>query len=337
MRPRWVRRSLAGRPLVAGSPPAADGPAEVAGLAAGIATVRSGPASGGLVALTFDDGPDPALTEAKLRVLTDRGASATFFLLGKLVDRLPRAVRSILAAGSEVANHTYDHPRLAGRGYGEAASQIERTRLAIDRALGGGSLALARSAAGAGAGPSGGPALFRPPYGEYDDAVLRAAAAAGCGYNVLWDTDPSDYQRPSPWILPSRVVARVKPGSIVVLHDWVPETAEALPAILDGLSGRGLRAVTVSELLRPPAPAPPGPPEARPCRTLFLASPYLSGADVQAVQRALSAAGLDPGPADGVYGPRTARAVAALQTRQGLPVNGVVTAEVYRRLGLPCR
>lgn len=301
------------------------------GLVAGIVTVRRIETGERVVALTFDDGPDQTQTPRKLDVLARHGAAASFFVLGKLVDQLPETTRAITAAGSEIANHSYDHPWLTGQGYAGVQSQLQRTREAVVRA---------------GTSMSD---LFRPPYGSFNETVLSAAAGAGYRYNILWDIDPSDYRQPPASVITNHILANLRPGSIVVLHDWVRQTTDALPGLLAALAARGYRAVTVSALLgasgpspEPPGPNPPGPvppePPYRPsqCRTLQVQSPYLRGDDVSAVQSALGDRGFDPGPVDGVYGARSSAAVRRFQSAQDLRVTGVVGAEEYRRLGVEC-
>ncbi|MEW6032254.1 MAG: polysaccharide deacetylase family protein [Bacillota bacterium] len=321
--------------------PPPGGAAELQGETAGISTVRRVETSARLVALTFDDGPDETWTPHKLHSLGEFGATATFFVVGHVVDRLPLVTRGIVTAGSEVANHSYSHAWLTRLGHAGVVSELERTGAAILRATG------VRTT------------LFRPPYGDYDSTVLGAAAAAGYRWNVLWDVDPSDYRRPSALAIASHVLSRVQPGSIVVLHDGIPETASALPGILGELRTRGYRCVTVSELLRasqpaPPAPSPgpsPPPPAPKPgpappapgprpgpsqCRLLQVQTPLMRGDDVLIVQQALAVRRHDPGPLDGVYGVRTAAAVRRFQGAVGLRVTGVVAAEEYRRLNIDC-
>jgi len=295
---------------------------EAAGLAAGISTVRRVETGELWVALTFDDGPDGTYTPAKLATLSNYGAAATFFVLGEQVDRLPDVTRQILSAGGEIGNHSYDHAYLTGLGYSGVYSELERTRQAIQGATG-----------------SPGTDLFRPPYGAYNSTVLSAAADTGYHYNVLWDVDPFDHRSPPAWVIADRVLSGVRPGSIVLLHDWVRQTAEALPTILSGLASRGYRAVKVSTLLgaSPPVPPTPGPPyHPSECRVLQVQTPYMRGGDVTAVQNALGDRGYDPGPVDGVYGSQTAAAVRRFQAVQGLPVTGVVAGNEYRRLGIEC-
>ncbi len=293
-----------------------DAAPESHGLEAAIPTIRHVDTSQGLVAITFDDGPDPNYTPAKLRVLAEHGTAATFFILGTYVDRRPQLVPEIARAGHEIGNHSYSHPDLTGQPYSGVFSQLEDAKQAILRA--------------------GGPetTLFRPPYGSFNATVLAAAADDGYRLNVLWDIDPNDWRSPPAWTITEHVLSRVQPGSIVLLHDWVPQTAQALPDILDGLAARGLKAVSFSTLLGAPRPAPPYHP--RQCRALMVQTPFQRGDDVTSVQSALRDRGLDPGQVDGVFGPLTSAAVRRFQAGQGLPVTGAVTAEEYRKLGVVC-
>ncbi len=309
--------------------------------AGAIPTVRHVPAAHGAVALTFDDGPDSVWTPPKLALLDQYGARASFFAVGQLVEQSPDLVAQIVAAGSEVANHSYSHPYLTGLGQPEIYVELDRTKQSILSA--GGEFV----------------PLFRAPYGDYDGRVLQAGADDGYLWHVLWDVDPRDWERPPPDIIAARVASAATEGSIVLLHDWVPETVDVLGAILDALRSRGLAGTTVSALLGAPAPAPeqppepppgpparpsPRPPEAPPpppgapnrCRTLRVQTPYLRGDDVLTVQRALRKRHYDPGPADGIFGPLTSAAVRRLQADQGLPVTGVVENEEYRALGITC-
>lgn len=201
-------------------------------LSNGITTIRRVETKQKLIALTFDDGPNASWTEVKLRALGEFGATATFFCLGQYVDQFPFLAGRIVRAGNEIGNHTYNHPYLTGLGYEEIFAELERTRRAIVEST--------RTFTH----------LFRPAYGEFDDIALAAAADVGYRYNVLWDVDPSDYLRPSPEDIADRVLRAAHPGSIVVMHDWVPETAQTLPFILEELRATGFHAVTVSTLLR---------------------------------------------------------------------------------------
>jgi peptidoglycan/xylan/chitin deacetylase (PgdA/CDA1 family) len=189
--------------------------------------VRKGPAvAAGEVALTFDDGPSRAQTPAILETLNRLGARATFFEEGRHVRGREALMRQILAAGDEIGNHSFHHP--VDPGEGELAS----TQAAIRAATG------------------FTPCLFRPPYGELNRTEEAAARANGLQL-VFWTLDSEDDTHPGVGPIRARVVRRSKPGSIVLLHDGGrhPQTVEALLGIVEGLRRRGLRLVTVTELL----------------------------------------------------------------------------------------
>ena len=183
------------------------------------------------VALTFDDGPG-ALTARLLEVLGRAGARATFNVLGERVRGREALVRRTLAEGHEVGSHAFRHERLAGRpldGYRQLVATNARLRAATGRT----------------------PRVFRAPYGAVSPGVVAAARAAGL-VTVGWDVDPRDYENPGAEAIHERAAAGVRPGSIVLLHDdrrALEETVVATERLLGTLAERGLRAVTVRELL----------------------------------------------------------------------------------------
>jgi peptidoglycan/xylan/chitin deacetylase (PgdA/CDA1 family) len=225
----------------AGSPvPAAPGPAPAALPVRyrPIGCVRRGPAvaySHGPrrkeVALSFDDGPFP-LTPSFVRMLKANRAVATFFMIGDQVTTRYRAtLREELRNGDALGDHTFTHPDLVTAG--GVQSQLQRTIQAI-RGLSGYT-----------------PCVFRPPYGDYDSAVLRTAASLGLA-TILWEVDPSDYTLPGVSVIEQRVLAQVRPGAIVLSHDGGgprEQTLAAYPYIIRTLRDRGYRFVTVPELL----------------------------------------------------------------------------------------
>jgi peptidoglycan-N-acetylglucosamine deacetylase len=186
--------------------------------------------AGRRVALTFDDG-DVRAWRRILRVLEAHRARATFFVLGRYVSAAPSLARRTLADGDAVGSHGWSHAIMARESAGQIRGELQR------------SSAPWRAAAGATPMP-----YLRPPYGIYGRETLRVAAAQGFTRIVLWDVDPEDWRAPGPRVIVLRVLHAVRPGSIVLLH-VKPQTAAALPAILRGLRTRGLRPVTVPELL----------------------------------------------------------------------------------------
>ncbi|ARQ62692.1 MULTISPECIES: polysaccharide deacetylase family protein [Mycobacteroides] len=187
------------------------------------------------VALTFDDGPTP-FTDRLVQVLTDRGAKATFFLIGNKVAADPAAARRIVAAGMEVANHTWEHPNMATVPAADIGAQLSK---------GVGAIAAATGIA---------PHLYRPA-GGVSDAAVRAEAGRQHLAEILWDVIPFD------WINDADTAAtvymlktQIKPGSVVLLHDTYSSTVDIVYQFLPVLIANGYHMVTVSHLLGDRAP-----------------------------------------------------------------------------------
>lgn len=194
------------------------------------------PVEGKLIALTFDDGPDPVDTPAILDLLAQYQAHATFFITGKKAEQYPDIVKREASDGHEVANHTYTHRKLVGCN----ESQIR------------GEIAMAQRSISAAAGTE--PVLFRPPEGYFNARVLSIGREQGL-MTVLWSwhhpTD--DWARPGVGHIVKGIMNDVRGGDIVLLHDYVSgptQTVAALRIILPKLTEEGYRFVTVSELLR---------------------------------------------------------------------------------------
>jgi len=183
-----------------------------------------------LVALTIDDGPTQEGVDAVLPVLDRHGAKATFFLVGAEVRKRPDLAARIAAAGHELGNHSYSHSRMIFRPAAFYAREIAET----ERLL---------AAAGGGSG------LFRPPYGKKLVGLPRAVERQGL-IMVMWDVE--DPVTADPQVFARQVVAEAQPGSIILVHAMSrrsPVPRQALPLILDGLARKGLRVVSVGDLL----------------------------------------------------------------------------------------
>jgi len=188
-----------------------------------------------LVALTFDDGPTDRGVDAILPVLAAHGARATFFLIGNELAQRPALARRILAAGNEIGNHSYSHVRMVGHGEAFYAREIARTD-ALIRAVG------------------GRPGLFRPPNGKKLIGLPRALASAQRRM-IMWDVE--DPHTDDPAAFARQIVTQARPGSIILVHAMYRTNRtgrQALPLILDGLAARGLKVVTVSDLLAAGSP-----------------------------------------------------------------------------------
>jgi peptidoglycan-N-acetylglucosamine deacetylase len=193
---------------------------------------------GRYVALTFDDGPS-SYTPRVLRLLRRARARATFFVIGSRAAAWPGLVRAESLLGA-VGNHTWTHPRLVSLARRDVIRQLLRTQAAIVRATGG-----VR------------PVLFRPPYGVGTPAETAAVHALRL-VDVRWSVDSLD-SRPgaTAGTVVREVVAGLRPGAIVLLHDIHPWTVAALPRILRAVRRRGFTPVTIPELvaLDPPSHA----------------------------------------------------------------------------------
>jgi peptidoglycan/xylan/chitin deacetylase (PgdA/CDA1 family) len=197
--------------------------------------VSTVPAATKAVALTFDDGPDAAFVDEVLGDLDRYHAKGTFFVIGAVAQKERAALRRLVAAGEEIGNHSYSHPRLVGVSVERVAAEVEDT----DRVI---------RAAG-----YGGPILFRPPYCKKLVSAPYYLWRHG-RTTVTWDLEPDSEGSlaDDPQAMVRYVVANVRPGSIVLLHPWGTSRAasrRALPLIIEALAARGYSFVTASELL----------------------------------------------------------------------------------------
>jgi peptidoglycan-N-acetylglucosamine deacetylase len=183
------------------------------------------------VAIGFDDGPAPD-TPAFVEMLERSRARATFFMIGDQVTLSYRAtLLRELRDGDVLGDHTFTHPDLTASR--NVRGQLEDTIRVIHELTG------------------YAPCIFRPPYGDYDSAVIRTARSLGLA-TVLWNVDPSDYALPGSAAISQRVLAQVQPGSIIISHDGGGprgQTLAAYPRIIAALRSRGYRIVTITELL----------------------------------------------------------------------------------------
>jgi len=193
-------------------------------------TDRHGPRDRRVVALTFDDGPDPIRTPALLDALAELDVPATFFLVGDIVDANADVVRRIAREGHELGNHTYSHRYLPLA----SARSVERELRATDRAV--------ERATGIV------PTLARPPWGGRSPWTVRAFRRLAKRL-VLWDVNSNDWKGASASDVAERVLERAQPGSIILMHearDGGEVTVEAVRLLVPALRARGFELVTVS-------------------------------------------------------------------------------------------
>lgn len=188
-----------------------------------------------VVALTFDDGPHPLYTPEILDILAVHHIKATFFMIGERMERYPEVVKRVQAEGHVIGNHTYTHPLdLRQDSEQQVTEELESCERIIERDTGRRSY------------------LFRPPRGFTDGEVFSLAEA--CGYRtILWTVCADNHTAPTPELMAKRVLSRVEPGAIILLHDGYllsrKRDVAATQLIIAGLEARGYRFVTVPELL----------------------------------------------------------------------------------------
>jgi len=190
------------------------------------------------VCLTFDDGPHRESTSAILQLLEKAGAKATFFMLGKNIEKYPEIAAKIVELGHEVGEHSNEHTHPWTTGPNRSLKDLIR---------GGRMVAPYRC--------SDRPALFRPPYGKLNLITLLYTLVLRRRL-VFWNINPRDYEQDSPETVVQYVKQRIAPGTVILLHDGRHDTTRscdatvfALNAILKEIADCGLTTMTVGEAL----------------------------------------------------------------------------------------
>jgi polysaccharide deacetylase family sporulation protein PdaB len=196
-----------------------------------VAIYRGNP-SRRMVALTFDATYGDNQTYELLEILRNNNIKATFFLSGIWLINYPDLARAIAAEGHEIGNHSLTHPHMPLITMQEVTNQIVRTE------------ALIRNITGQD------PYLFRPPYGEYTQAILNQLASLGY-VTILWTIDSLDWQNPGAAAIVSRVVNNAEPGAIILLHQSAPDTLEGLQSMITQLRQQGYDFGTVTQVISP--------------------------------------------------------------------------------------
>ncbi|MCX4819513.1 polysaccharide deacetylase family protein [Streptomyces sp. NBC_01142] len=194
--------------------------------------IEHGPRDRDRVALTFHGHGDPATARAVLAEAERAGARITVLAVGSWLDTYPELARRILDGGHDLGNHTHRHLSIstmsATQAYAEISDCAERLRQ-LTGSIG---------------------TWFRPSRTQYaTPLVSRLARRAGYPHVLSYDVDSLDFTSPGGPAVARNVVGQTRRGSVVSLHFGYADTVAALPALLDGLAHRGLRAVTTTELL----------------------------------------------------------------------------------------
>lgn len=201
----------------------------------------NGSKSRNVVALTFDDGPKPEFCQPILDTLDRYGAKATFFVVGKEAQDNPDLIMRMVDSGNEVANHTYSHISVKAMPSGQALGDIQRCSQVI--------YDITRQQ----------PKYFRPPGGTSNDRLSPGLKKMGLK-TVYWSLNAVDYIETTPGYevpedfqimavaLAKRLVDKVTPGTIILLHNGSEQTVRALPFVLMELKRKGYNFVTLSDL-----------------------------------------------------------------------------------------
>ncbi|WP_042365159.1 polysaccharide deacetylase family protein [Streptacidiphilus neutrinimicus] len=194
--------------------------------------IHSGPTTTDRVALTFHGQGDPAAARSLLTEAERAGARITVMAVGSWLDSYPEMAKRVLDGGHELGNHTQNHVAISTLSADAAYAEIERCAQRLRQLTG--SIG----------------AWFRPSQAQdCTDVVAAQARRAGYAHCLSYDVDSLDYTDPGASAVTHTVLGQARAGSVVSMHFGHAGTVAALPAILDGLRQRGLRAVTTSELL----------------------------------------------------------------------------------------
>ncbi len=188
-----------------------------------------------VIALTFDDGPVPVFTDKIIAALAAEQVPATFFLMGQNIEWHRQEANKLIAAGHQIGNHSYSHPRMVLMSYQSVVDEVSKTNQLI-RSLG-----------------YDKEIVFRPPYGKKLLALPFYLWREGIT-TVTWDVEPESFPEiaSSSEKITQHVIDNIRPGSIILLHVMYESrqaSMDAVPSIIRGLKARGYRFVTLDELL----------------------------------------------------------------------------------------
>jgi peptidoglycan-N-acetylglucosamine deacetylase len=225
-------------PSLAAVVPGQSGPeVALAQTAADVQTIRRFNTTEPIIVLTFDAGADRGYAVSILDTLKAKNVRASFGMTGVWASQNPDLIRRIVADGHHLMNHSWDHPSFPAITSAQRADQLKRTA------------DLVRSQAGVELAP-----YFRPPFGEYNDAVLVDLARNGYTVNVMWTVDTLGWKGYTAAQIKQRVLDGAAPGAIMLMHVGAQsQDAAALPGMIDDLRAKGYRFATVHELMGAPA------------------------------------------------------------------------------------
>lgn len=183
-----------------------------------------------VISISFDCAWGTEHTDAILEALKMSNVNCTFFMVEFWAEKYPEYVKKIDGAGHEIGTHSATHSYMSKLNAEEIKLELKTSSEAIESVTG-------KKVE-----------LFRPPYGDYDDELIKTAAEEGY-YSIQWDTDSLDWKDLSASDIAMRVINGVKSGSIILMHNNGLHTAEAVPIILETLKNKGYKFVPIGELI----------------------------------------------------------------------------------------
>ena len=185
-----------------------------------------------VVALSFDAAWGNEDTKQILEILKKNDVKVTFFMTGGWVDKFPEDVKAIAQAGHELGNHSENHKNMSQLSVAECKDELMVVHNKVKDLTG---IEMK---------------VFRPPYGDYDNDVIKTAYDCGY-YPIQWDVDSLDWKNYGVSNIVDTVVNHkaLRNGSIILMHNGAKYTAQALQGVIDGLKEKGYKFVTMSELI----------------------------------------------------------------------------------------
>lgn len=165
-----------------------------------------------------------------LKTLQDNNVKITFFMVGDWIEKFPEATKKIHQAGHEIASHSNTHPHVNNLSYEKNIEEIEKSNDKIESITG------KRTT------------VYRAPYGEYNDTVIKAAKDKGY-HTIQWNLDTLDYTGLTGEEMWKRLDSKIKAGDIILSHNGTKHTADSLDMLLKNIKQKGLEVVTVSNLI----------------------------------------------------------------------------------------
>ncbi len=179
-----------------------------------------------MIALTFDDGPHPQYTVQILNALNKYNGHATFFVVGNRTQKYSGVIKQISKNGNQIGNHTYSHKQLTKLSESGIKNELKKTSDILQNII------------------QKKPSIIRPTYGSVNNRVKSCAGAP----LILWSIDTLDWKTKSKTTTVNKVVGKVKDGDIVLMHDLYKTSAQAAEAIIQNLTAKGYKLVTIDEI-----------------------------------------------------------------------------------------